>query len=70
MKTIVIERVSNGWIVRPFSDSCNWARGDQVEMSVFTRIEDLQGALPLLLAPLLEKETTLEDVLRNIPSTP
>lgn len=50
MKTILIETVTNGWIVRPFSPGCDWAQGEKSSIAVFTKIEDLQSAIPILLA--------------------
>lgn len=49
MKTILIEHVSNGWIVRPFDPCANWACSDRQAMAVFTKMDDLQKALPELL---------------------
>lgn len=49
MKTILIERVSNGWIVRPFDPCANWANSDRKAMAVFTAMKDLQDALPTLM---------------------
>ncbi len=46
MKTISIERVSNGWIVRPFSACEGWARGESVAIAVFTDMAAMQTALP------------------------
>lgn len=50
MKTILIEQVSNGWIVRPFQPCEGWATAERGVISVFTTIESLQAALPELLA--------------------
>lgn len=49
MKTILIEGVSNGWIVRPFSPCESWMKSDCPEIAVFTTIESLAEALPRLL---------------------
>lgn len=49
MKTIIIERVSNGWIVRPFTPSNQWCCTDPPEMAVYTEIADLQQDLPRLM---------------------
>jgi hypothetical protein len=48
MKSILIEQVVNGWLVRPFDPSprCDWARSDIPNVFVFTRMEDLQEQLP------------------------
>ncbi len=47
MKTISIEQVSNGWIVRPFSACSDWPVGhDDQSISVFTDIAAMQAALP------------------------
>ena len=43
MKSVLIERVSNGWIVRPFTSCSDWARADAPVIAVYTRIEDLQA---------------------------
>lgn len=46
MKSLLIERVQNGWIVRPFTPGrCDWAQGDQQEMWVFPSVELLTGFL-------------------------
>lgn len=58
MKTILIEEVSNGWIVRnhdPFSLNPSYKPG---EIHVFQSIEELQNALPDLLAPINERHAT------------
>lgn len=49
MKSILIERVSNGWIVRPFSPCPEWAYGERVGMAVYTTLESLQKDLSRLL---------------------
>jgi len=49
MKTILIETVTNGWIVRPFQPCDSWASGDREEISVFTDLVKLKEALPSLL---------------------
>ena len=48
MKTIMIECVANGWIVRPFSPCNSWANTDQPTMFVYKTIEELQEAIPML----------------------
>lgn len=49
MKTITIEQVSNGWIVRPFNPSCpDWA-SERPAMAVFNTIDALLQAMPALL---------------------
>ncbi len=50
MKTILIERVANGWIVRPFLPSEGWVSQDRQEMYVYLKVEDLQRDLPKLIA--------------------
>lgn len=50
MKTLLIETVTNGWIVRPFSPCRDWVVADRPEIAVFNRMIDLQTALPDLLA--------------------
>jgi len=58
MKTILIETVSNGWIVRPFCDGPTWPSCDHPGMAVFTNIEELQKAIPALLtSEILDKPT-------------
>lgn len=49
MKSLLIETVSNGWIVRPFQPCDNWVSTERPEIAVFTKIEDLQAAIPELL---------------------
>lgn len=49
MKTLMIETVSNGWIVRPFSSRLDWGNIDQGIIAVYNNIHDLQGDLPKLL---------------------
>lgn len=56
-KTITIETVSNGWIVRPFPDynqhCCTTTPAE--EISCYTSVEALQQALPSLLRePIIE----------------
>lgn len=51
MKTITIERVRNGWLVRPFNTSRCFdptCRGDENDVYVYKTIEDLQKDLPML----------------------
>lgn len=50
MKTLLIETVTNGWIVRPFSPCRDWVVADRPAIAVFNRMIDLQEALPDLLA--------------------
>ena len=54
MKSLLIERVTNGWIVRPFQPCEGWATVDGAHMIVFTNVFDLQKQLP----ELLDYETT------------
>lgn len=49
MKTILIEAVSNGWIVRPFQPCADWHCTDRPGIAVYNRLEDLQKDLPKLL---------------------
>jgi hypothetical protein len=49
MKTIIIETVSNGWIVRPFQPIGNWAKGDLPTIAVYISVEKLQEDIPRLL---------------------
>ncbi len=46
MKTISIEQVTNGWIVRPFIPGCGWAGAESPAISVFNKMEDMQAELP------------------------
>jgi len=51
MKTVLIERVRNGWVVRPFNttrafDPC--CRGDENEVFVYRTMHELQHDLPML----------------------
>lgn len=68
MKTITIERVSNGWIVRPFTPGATWACSDAPEIAVYTEIADLQQDLPKLMdvppvvAPCVPKPETFEEL--------
>lgn len=51
MKTVLIERVRNGWLVRPFNTNhCfdGTCRGDENDVSVYRTIEELQKDLPML----------------------
>lgn len=48
MKTIMIEAVRNGWLVRPFRPCVEWATGENERISVYTSMEDLQRDLPNL----------------------
>jgi hypothetical protein len=50
MKSILIERVTNGWIVRPFQPCEGWATGDMKNIWIYTTIEDLQKDLAILLS--------------------
>lgn len=49
MKTIIIESVSNGYLVRPFHYCPDWAASVRSEIAVFNNLADLQAALPDLL---------------------
>jgi len=49
MKTILIERVSNGWIVRPFQPSAEWCCSERPAIAVYTDLALLQAELPKLL---------------------
>ena len=50
MKTLLIETVSNGWIVRPFQPSTDWVCLDRPAIAVYTNLTALQDDLPKLLA--------------------
>jgi hypothetical protein len=50
MKSILIEAVANGWLVRPFSPCRDWAYGPEAEnLFVFTTLAELQAQLPELM---------------------
>jgi hypothetical protein len=46
---ITIERVANGWLVRPPINYACGCAGDSLKMHVYTSIGDLMMALPELL---------------------
>ncbi len=46
MRSVLIEKCTNGWIVRPFSACENWARGETQAIAVFNNMADMQAALP------------------------
>lgn len=51
MKTVLIERVKNGWIVRPFNTNRCFdptCQGDENGVFVYRTIEDLQKDIPML----------------------
>ena len=50
MKTILIETVTNGFLVRPFTPCPEWTRGDCGNIFVFTTVEALAAELPKMLA--------------------
>lgn len=56
MKTLLIEQVTNGFIVRPFSACEGWARGECVDISVYKTVEELAADLPRLLTNKTETE--------------
>lgn len=73
MKTIIIEAVSNGWIVRPFEPCENWISISRPNIAVFTKIEDLAAALPELLCDLcnpMPKESSCQTFGMGIGKTP
>lgn len=50
MKSLLIEHVQNGWIVRPFTPNrCDWARGDEDQIFVFATVEGLTQFLNIYL---------------------
>ena len=49
MKTVLIETVENGFIVRPFNPGPNWYGVDHATVWVYSTPEELQAALPGLL---------------------
>lgn len=48
MKTCMIERVANGWLVRPFQACQEWASCDNPKVWVYQTIEEVQKDLPRL----------------------
>lgn len=54
MKTILIEPVSNGWIVRHYQPDVLWRETDVTH--VFNNLDDLMAAMPELLCDLRLKE--------------
>ncbi len=48
MKTLIVEEVSNGWIVRPF-DPQPWFKFGPENTAVYETVKALQDALPTLL---------------------
>lgn len=51
MKTILIEEVANGWIVRNYHP-CAATECKSMDVHVYQSIEDLQNSPPHLLAPI------------------
>lgn len=51
MKTLMIERVENGWIVRNFTPNENWACAEVRPIYVYRTIPEICDALPSLLEP-------------------
>jgi hypothetical protein len=49
-KTILIERVSNGWIVRPFQPIQHWESESVGAVAGYPDMEKLQADLPKLIA--------------------
>lgn len=54
MKTLMIETVTNGWIVRPFTPCRDWGNVDQGIIAVYNNLVDLQSDLPRLLDAVIE----------------
>lgn len=54
MINLMIEEVSNGWIVRPFEPNDYVKRGPD-STTVYATVEALQAALPKLLQPQTQK---------------
>lgn len=52
VKTILIEEVANGWIVRNYDPAFSTTSYKSLDIHVYQSIEDLQNALPELLAPI------------------
>lgn len=46
MKSVLIEKVSNGYIARPFQPSCDWTRERAEEVRVYRTSEELSKDLP------------------------
>lgn len=59
MKTILIERVSNGFIVRPFTPSSEWMGTDREHIAVYKTAEELATDLPKLLVGVSKTETEI-----------
>ncbi len=55
MKTIIIEQVTNGWIVRPFQLVPDYAVRANCDVNVYRAIEELQEALPSLLKDITQE---------------
>lgn len=55
MKTLLIETVTNGWIVRPFSFSEHWSTAATSTIAVYNNISELQKDLPKLLEYVSER---------------
>jgi hypothetical protein len=66
MKSILIEAVANGWLVRPFSPCREWAYGPETpNIFVFTTIDDLCQQLPALLK---HQEVTVATTVADAPT--
>lgn len=69
MKTILIETVSNGWIVRPFQPGPTWSTSDTPHIAVFNTIQELCAALPKLLTYPREDELATTWIMPSPPHT-
>jgi len=49
MKSLLIETVTNGWIVKAYDPRDIWSGVSTDTVAVFNKVEDLQAALPALL---------------------
>lgn len=49
--TILIERVANGWIVRPFQPGDNWCCPEKQQTWVYSTVEELIRDIPKLISP-------------------
>ena len=61
MHCIMIEKVQNGWLVRPFNPGPNWCNSgeDRRCLFVYTNMADLQADLPrLMTTPLIPSNET------------
>lgn len=62
MKTLTITEVKNGWVVKDISSGMNCFTDNASECSVYQTIEQLQKALPDLLAPTTQEAVKEEKI--------